>query len=279
LMRAIVESFGKTVFPKDSTMARIKQRGVLVVGVKFDQLAFGYKDPASGRITGFDAEMARLVARAITGSERNIQFIESVTRNREDFLSRGVVDLVIATYSMTPERRTMVDFTAPYYYAGQDLLVRTDDTGIRGVTDLAGKEVCSAVGSTSVRRLRSQAPRAKLILASGYSECVPSLLSGKVDAISTDDTVLFGVKSQHPDAVKIVGKPFGVEPYGIGVRHGDAAFRDYLDGLLRRWLRDGSWDRAYRDTIGAMDTAIQSFPPAGRPDVPRPSGTPLNSSP
>ncbi len=251
-------------FPEGSTMARIRDRGVLVVGIKFDQPMFGYKDPATGRITGFDAEIARLVARDLTGSERNIRFVETVSRERENFISQRIVDLVIATYSITPARARLVTFTDPYYYAGQDLLIRAADTRIHGVADLDGRTVCTAIGSTSVDRLRTEVSGARLEITDTYSVCVPALLSGRVDALSTDDTILLGLQAQHPDALRVVGKPFGREPYGIGIRKDDLAFRDYLNGLIARWLAGGEWERAYRDTIGVSGATSESSKPSSR---------------
>ncbi|MEV4474017.1 glutamate ABC transporter substrate-binding protein [Nonomuraea salmonea] len=251
-------------FPDDSTMARIRERGVLTVGTKFDQPMFGYKDPVSGRITGFDAEIARLIAKDLTGSERNIRFVETVSRERENFITQGLVDLVVATYSITPARARLVSFTDPYYYAGQDLLVRAGDMTINQVSDLKGKTVCTAKGSTSVERLRSTVPEADLEIVDAYSICVPALVSGRVDAISTDDTILLGLLAQHPDTLRMLGKPFGREPYGIGIRKQDAAFRDYLNGLIARWLRDGQWDRAFMATIGVTGTTSASSRPANR---------------
>ncbi|MFI7637950.1 glutamate ABC transporter substrate-binding protein [Nonomuraea sp. NPDC049400] len=251
-------------FPEGSTMWRIRERGILTVGIKFDQPMFGFKDPASGRITGFDAEMARLIAKDLTGSERNIRFVETVSRERENFISQGVVDLVIATYSITPARAQLVSFTDPYYYAGQDLLVRAADTTIEGVWDLDGKSVCTAKGSTSSERLSSQAPGATLEIVDGYSVCVPALMAGRVDAISTDDTILLGLLDQHPDLFRLVRKPFGREPYGMGVRKQDTGFRDYLNGLISGWLRDGQWDRAFKDTIGVSGATPDQSRPANR---------------
>ncbi|MEU6712084.1 glutamate ABC transporter substrate-binding protein [Nonomuraea sp. NPDC046802] len=251
-------------FPEGSTMARIRDRGVLVVGIKFDQPMFGYKDPAGGRITGFDAEMARLVAKDLTGSERNIRFIETVSRQRENFLSQRVVDIVIATYSITPARAERVAFSDPYYYAGQDLLVRAGDTSIGELADLDGKIVCTVAGSTSVERLRERVPGADVEIVDAYSECVPALINGRVDALSTDDTILLGLLAQHPDALRLVGKPFGREPYGIGVNRQDTAFRDYLNGLIARWLRDGEWESAFADTIGVTGATPDQSKPSNR---------------
>lgn len=240
-------------FPKGSTMARIQQSEMLTVGIKFDQPMFGYKDPSSGRIEGFDAQIARLLARDVTGSERKIRFIETVSKHREQFLREGVVDLVIATYSITSERRKLVDFAGPYYYAAQAVLVKAEEKAINEVDDLAGKRVCTVVGSTSIKGLAARVPKARVEQADVYSECVAPLMDGSIDALSTDNTILLGLMSQHPGRVRLAGRPFTKEPYGIGVRLGDGTFRDYLDERIRQYVRDGSWDRAYRATIGAVD--------------------------
>jgi glutamate transport system substrate-binding protein len=251
-------------FPEGSTMARIRDLGILTVGIKFDQPMFGYKDPATGRITGFDAEMARLVAKDLTGGERNIRFVETVSRERENFLAQQVVDIVIATYSITPARSELVSFSDPYYYAGQDMLVRAGDASINEVSDLEGKTVCTVEGSTSVDRLRSRVPGADLEIVDAYSVCVPALMAARVDAVSTDNTILLGLLAQHSDTLRLVGKPFGREPYGIGVRKQDTAFRDYLNELIARSLRDGQWDRAFRDTIGVTGVTPDQSRPANR---------------
>ncbi|WP_128376862.1 glutamate ABC transporter substrate-binding protein [Streptomyces cavernae] len=248
-------------FPKDSTMARIRERGVLTVGIKFDLPLFGYKDPSTGWITGFDADIARMVAQDLTGSEHNIRFIETMPRNREDFLDRGVVDIVVATYSISDERRKLVDFTDPYYYSGQDVLVRNTDTDMRTVADLAGKAVCTGARSTPLERLKARLRHARLVVVDNYSECVSPLLEGRIDAISTDDSILLGLMSEHPDSLRLLGSPFGRESYGIGVRRGDSAFRGYLNGLIRRFLTDGGWDEVFRNTIGVMGVSPKTAKP------------------
>jgi glutamate transport system substrate-binding protein len=253
-----------SAFPDDSSMAKIERRGVVTVGITFDQPLFGYKDPATGRIGGFDAEMARMIAADITGDERNVRFIEAVPTNREQWLQRGVVDVVVATYSITAERGRIIEFTKPYYFAGQDTLVRADDHRIRGLAELAGKAVCTAARTTSEARLRSRLPATRLVVVNAFGECLPALVEGRIDAISTDDTILLGLMSRYPDRLRLVGRPFGKEPYGMGVRKGDTVFRDYLNRLIDRSLRDGSWDQAFRDTIGAVGvTPGRSKPESG----------------
>jgi glutamate transport system substrate-binding protein len=141
------------------------------------------------------------------------------------------------------------------------VLIRNADTGIRSVADLAHKTVCTGARSTPLERLRVQLPHARLVGVDNYSECMSPLIEGRIDAISTDDSILLGLMSQHPDSVRLLGRPFGREPYGMGVRLGDSTFRDYLNGLLRRCLTDGRWDKIFRDTIGVMGVSAQTAKP------------------
>jgi glutamate transport system substrate-binding protein len=192
-------------------------------------------------------------------------------RNREDFLRRGVVDIVVATYSISEERRRLVDFTDPYYYSRQDVLVRSDERGIRDLADLAGRDVCTAAGSTSAQRLRGEVSRARLVIVDTYSECMAALIDGRIDAISTDESILLGLMSRQPDTVRLVGKPFGREPYAIGVRRGDTGLRDHLNGLIRQYVGDGRWDKAFGDTIDVMNVSAKTAKPALSPSSASPS--------
>jgi glutamate transport system substrate-binding protein len=248
-------------FPEGSTMAQIQERGILTVGTKFDQPLIGYREPDNGRITGFDAEIARYIAAELTGSPANIRFVEAVTRNREKFLREGVVDIVLATYSITPQRERAVDFTRPYYYANQDVLLRAGETKVTKVADLAGKSVCTVSGSTSYDRIRALVPTVRVTSVDLYSECALALREGRTTAVTTDDTILLGLMSKDRAKFTMLGQPFSREPYGMAVRDGDTAFRDYLDGLIGRILADGRWDAAYRSTLGRA----QPLSPSVRP--------------
>ncbi len=243
-------------FPEGSTMERIHDRGVLTVGVKFDQPGFAQKDPVTGRIVGFDAEFARMLARDLTGSEHNIRFVESISKNREKFLKEGVVDLVIATYSITAERSRVVGFAGPYYFASLGIMKRKDDSRLGSWKDLAGRRVCTVIGSTSAKRLRAVVPTARLVLVDAYGQCIEPLLDGRIDAVSTDDAILLGLLSRRPGAFALLKDSLASERYGIGIKHGDTGFQRYLNRFLAAALRDGSWERTYRETIGRLEESL-----------------------
>ena len=136
-------------FTADSTMGKIAAAKKLTVGVKFDQPGFGLKDPASGKVDGFDIAIAKEIGKALGLSEDQIEFTEAVSANRIPFLQEDKVDLVIATMTINADRKKQIDFSRPYYLAGQSILVKKDDTAIKSVDDLNGKKVCSVQGSTS----------------------------------------------------------------------------------------------------------------------------------
>ncbi|MGW6690495.1 glutamate ABC transporter substrate-binding protein [Streptomyces sp. NPDC054961] len=247
--------------PDSPTWEKAKRRGHLVVGAKEDQPYMGEKDPASGRYSGFDIEIAKMMAASLGFDPKTIEFKTISSANRETALQNGQIDYYVGTYTINANRKKQVGFAGPYYRAGQSLLVRKDETRIKGPEDLAGKKVCSAAGSTPYQRLQKEFPRAVLVAYDTYSVCVDNLLTYQVDAVSTDDSILLGYAAKVPEELKVVGKPFSEEPYGIGVPRSDNALRFALDDALAANEKDGNWKKAYEATLG-LSGAPAPKPPA-----------------
>ncbi len=253
-----------------SVLERIKSRGTVIVGVKYDVPLFGLNDPAAGTITGFDIEIAQIAARRIfdlaAGSpvRDRITFVEAISKNREEFLQSGTVDLVISTYTITESRKQLVDFAGPYYIAGQDVLAKSTDIEsgrISGVADLNGKKVCAVSGSTSLNNLLAAAPNADTsVTKERYSECFAALQRGLVEAMSTDDVILLGLSGESKGTFSILGNPFHTEPYGVGVAKGEDALRSLINDALQQAFDDGSWGAAFEQTVGTVGAATP-FPP------------------
>jgi glutamate transport system substrate-binding protein len=186
------EETTEQTFPAGSTMARVQETGSIKVGVKFDQPGFGLKNPTTGEVEGFDVEIAELIVEAI-GEDVEIEFVESVSRNREPFIQDGTVDIVVATYTINDARKQVVDFAGPYFVAEQDIMVAADDDSITEVGDLNGKNVCTVQGSTSATNLAAAAPDANVTLFDTYSQCAEALGDGRVVAVTTDNTILAGL--------------------------------------------------------------------------------------
>jgi glutamate transport system substrate-binding protein len=273
------ETTTEATFPAGSTMARIQEQGTIKVGVKFDQPGFGLRNPTTEEVEGFDVEIAKLIVEAI-GEDVEIDFVESVSANRETFIEDGTVDMVVATYTINDTRKQVVDFAGPYFLAEQDLMVAADDDSITSVDDLNGKRVCSVQGSTSERNVRAAAPEAELSLFPGYSDCASELRDGRVDAVTTDNAILAGLVQDSEGAFKLVGAPFSEEPYGIGLKKGDDDFRDFVNDRLQEIFDDGQWAEAFEATLGAIGLETPEPPELDRyTETPPPPSTTTTAAP
>jgi glutamate transport system substrate-binding protein len=254
--------------PENSpTLNGIERRQELRVGVKFDVPLFGFQDPTTKLLSGFDIEIAYAIAADLFPKEKNpklrVRFVEALSKNRESLLQNDQVDLVISTYTINDARKQLVDFAGPYYVAGQDILARRVDVEsgvIQGVVDANGKKVCSVTGSTSLANLRASAPKADTsITKDKYSECFEALRRNEVDAMTTDDVILLGLAQGYPE-FSLTGNPFHTEPYGIGVRKDDIEMVRQVNRVLQEMYDDGRWAEAFRRTVGTTE-AIAPPPP------------------
>jgi len=245
---------GGPSFAEGSTMARLQQAGKVRVGTKFDQPLFGQKN-LEGNLEGFDVEIAKIIAGELGIQPSGIEWVESVSANREPFIQQDKVDFVVATYTINDKRKQVVDFAGPYYVAGQDIMVKKGNPlGITGPDDLAGKKVCSVTGSTPAENIRTNYPEAKLTEFDVYSKCAEALKNGQVEAVTTDNVILLGLISKDQEAFELVGKPFTKEPYGIGVKKGDTQFRSFINDTLEKAVQDGRWLAAWDATAGKVAT-------------------------
>jgi glutamate transport system substrate-binding protein len=225
--------------------------GTIRVGIKFDQPGLGFKD--GDEYTGFDVDVARYVAGELGYGEDQIEFVQSPSAQRENLLETGQVDMIFATYSINDKRKEVVDFAGPYFVAGQDLLVAADDDSITGPQDLEGKNLCSVTGSTSAQRIKDEyANGTNLLEQPGYAECVTALTAGSVDAVTTDDIILAGLAAvpANKGKVKVVGKPFSEENYGVGLPKGSDKC-EAINTAISKMIDDGTWQDLLDSNVGA----------------------------
>jgi glutamate transport system substrate-binding protein len=242
-------------FPAGSTMEKLAKAGKIKIGTKFDQPLFGLKG-LDGKPAGFDVEIGKIIAKELGIEADKIEWLESTSKVREDYIQQDKVDLVVATYTINDTRKEKVSFAGPYFVAGQDILVRKDDTSITGPESFqAGdKKVCSATGSTPAKNIEQylKDKNTQLVLFDAYSKCLDALKAKQVDAITTDNVILSGYASKEPDAVKVLGQPFTREPYGIGVKKDDKVFRDWINDVLEAAYKDGRYKAAWDSSIGTL---------------------------
>lgn len=220
------------------------------IGIKFDQPGLSLKK--GSEYTGMDVDVAKYVAKELGTAEGDITWVQAPSGQREDLISTGQVNFIVATYSITDKRKEKVSFAGPYFVAGQDLLVRADDTSITGPDTLEGKKLCSVKGSTSAQKVKDKYPGVQLQEFAGYSECLPALSAGGVDALTTDDTILAGFAAQEANKgkFKVVGKPFSTENYGIGLKKGDTALCTKITDAIKKMQSDGSLQKAIDANLG-----------------------------
>lgn len=222
----------------------------ITIGIKFDQSGLGLK--VGEAYQGFDVEVAKYIAKDLGYTQ--VDFKEAPSAQRETLLESEQVKMVVATYSITDARKQRVSFAGPYFVAGQDLLVRADNTDITGPESLNGKKLCSVTGSTSAQKVKDQfAGQVQLQELDTYSKCVEALSTGSIDAVTTDNVILAGFASQpqYVGKLKVVGKPFTQERYGIGIKKGDTELCTKINGALSKMVQDGSWQKALDSTVGA----------------------------
>jgi glutamate transport system substrate-binding protein len=249
-------------FDEGTTMAELSEAGSITIGTKFDQPGFGLQNPSTNQPEGFDVEIGKIIAAELGIAAEDIEWIEAVSANREQFIQNGDVDLVIATYTINDERKELVDFAGPYYVAGQDIMVaKGNPEGIEGPEDLAGKNVCSVEGSTPAQKIRDDYPEAELTLFDVYSKCADALGNGQVDAVTTDNVILTGLVAASDGEFELVGNPFTEEPYGIGLELGDDDFRNFVNDVLEQSFKDGSWADAWDRTAGSITGEPAPEPP------------------
>jgi len=245
--------------PSGTFMRTIQDRGRLIVGVDQNTLLLGYLNPFNGQIEGFDIDMLRQVAKAIFGDPNAIEFKAISSAQRIPVIQDQSVDIVADAMTITCARATQVAFTTVYYDAGQRIMVPSNSP-VRSIRDLTGRRVCATVGSTSIENIRRLAPRAIPYPVPLRTDCLVALQEGKVDAISTDDAILYGFQAQDP-YTKIVGPRFSDEPYGMAINRRHPEFVRFVNAVLERIDSDGTWTSIYEKWLRRVTHASAPAPP------------------
>ena len=246
--------------PPDSFMARIRRRGRLIAGVDQNTLLFGYLSPSTARIEGFEVDLVHEIARAILGDHAKVELRALTTAQRLPAVESGAVDIVADAVTINCARLRQVAFSTVYYDAGQRLLVPAGSPA-RGLADLGGRRICATATSTSLTRIERDPAKPIPFPVSQRTDCLVALQEGRVAAILTDDAFLLGFEAQDPKA-KIVGPRLSDEPYGMAINRSHPEFVRFVNGVLARLRRDGTWTAIHRRWIGRL---------APTPAPPRPS--------
>jgi glutamate transport system substrate-binding protein len=239
----------------------------LTIGIKYDQPGLGQKE--GDTFKGFDVDVARYVAKELGFADDKIEFKETPSAQRETAIQGGQVALIFATYSITDARKEKVSFAGPYFIAGQDLLVAADNTDITGPDTMNDKTLCSVTGSTPAEKIKKEyATTVKLFEQDTYSKCVEALVGGTVDAVTTDNVILagFAAQPQYAGKLKVVGKPFSTEKYGVGLKKGDTELCGKVNAAIEKMIADGSWQKAIDANVGPSGFKVDTSTNPPKPD-------------
>lgn len=247
------------------------EAGEVILGTKYDQPGLGLRHPDKS-MSGLDVDVAQYVVNSIADEHGlphpKVTWRETPSAQRETLIKNGEVDMITATYSINAGRAKAVDFGGPYLVTHQALLVRKDDNSLNDLKDLAaGRKLCSVTGSTPAQKIKDALPTVQLQEYDSYSSCVEALHQKKVDAMTTDATILYGFSSQYENEFKVVamnkddGKPFTNERYGIGHAKGDKASNEAINKALGKMYADGSFERFLKDNLGDDAKVVEQGKP------------------
>ena len=244
----------------DRAVENIRARGRLIVGLDIGSNLFSFRDPITGEITGFDVDIAGEIARDIFGTPSQVEYRILSSADRIAALQNNQVDVVVKTMTITCERKKLVNFSTVYFNANQRILAARDST-ITEPSDLSGKRVCVAKGTTSLQRIQEITPPPIIVGVVAWADCLVALQQRQADAVSTDDSILAGLVSQDP-YLHIVGPSLNKEPYGVGINLQNTGLVRFVNGTLERIRRDGTWNTLYRKWLTVLGPA--PAPPVAR---------------
>ncbi len=244
----------------DAAVADIRARGRLIVGLDIGSNLFSFRDPITGEITGFDVDIAGEIARDIFGSPSHVEYRILSAAERTTALQNSSVDVVAKTMTITCDRRKVVNFSTVYLDANQRILAPRDSPIVK-VSDLSGKRVCVARGTTSLQRIQEISPSPVIVSVVNWADCLVAMQQREIDAVSTDDSILAGLVEEDP-YLHIVGPNMASQPYGVGINLNNTALVRFVNGTLERIRRDGTWNTLYRKWLAVLG-------PAPAPPTPR----------
>ena len=243
--------------------SNIKKAGTLRLGGTQTSNLFSLLNEKDGKIRGFDAGLAQLLTRYILGDGAKYKFTQVTSSTREQVLINNQVDMVVATYSITPAREERISFAGPYYTSQAGVLIKPSNKAIKSYNDLAGKKTATQAGSTGPAILSQFAPRAIVQEFQTHQEALDALRQGRVDAYVTDNTLLLNVLSLGTKDAQLAGAPFGPQdPYGIGLAKGSDGVA-FVNAFLKKIESDGTWAKLWTVSIGQRTggTSVPAPPP------------------
>ncbi|WP_125982200.1 transporter substrate-binding domain-containing protein [Loigolactobacillus iwatensis] len=255
----ILSGCGKKSLSQQDVLTNDRQSNTITWGVKADTRLFGLMNIKTGKVQGFDIDMARAITKQILGKNGKAKLVQVTSNTRIPLLKNGNVDALIATMTITPDRAKVVDFSEPYFHAGQAILVKKGSS-IKNIRDLnyKGAQILGVQGSNSVQNVRKYAPKANILELSDYAQAFTALKSGQGVALTTDNGILYGMSVEDPNYV-VAGGAFTKEPYGIAVNKGQKPFLRKVNAAVKQMKKTGEYQKIVNKWFGN----VQGFEEGG----------------
>lgn len=236
--------------PKNEVYKQIKSSNKIIWGVKNDTRLFSIMDVKENKLEGFDIDMARAITKKILGKKGQAELFQVSAKTKIPVLKNGNIDATISSVTITPERKKIVTFSKPYFYAGQSLLVKKGSK-IKSIKNLNTKNsvVAAVKGTTAVQNIHKFAPKAHVLEYDDYGQAFTALKAGQADAMSTDNGMLAGIAAENP-GYQVVGGTFTHEPYGIAVNKGETKLAKKINQALAELKKDGTYSRLMNKWFG-----------------------------
>lgn len=250
----------KPSFPSGSLGEKVQQRGKIIIGVRYDVPLYGFQNPRTGTLEGMEVDIGRELARALFGDPSKVEFRQVVSRTRIPMLQEGVVDVIIATLTMTKKRMEEISFSDIYYLAGMYALV-PEASPIKSLDDLKTETIAVARGGTGEQAMREMYPQAKILALDSHGDAFQALVSRRATVLVSDDPVLQGMQEKLK-GFRIIPARLTFEPHAIGVAKGNPEFVAFLNTFLRDLKASGKWEELYRKNVNPSSPE----PPPGIPE-------------
>ncbi|EOC5017819.1 transporter substrate-binding domain-containing protein [Campylobacter upsaliensis] len=232
-----------------NSIERIKNAGVVKIGVFGDKPPFGYVDE-KGANQGYDIILAKRIARELLGDENKVEFVLVEAANRVEFLKSNKVDIILANFTQTPERAEQVDFALPYMKVALGVAV-PKNSEIKSVEDLKDKTLILNKGTTADAYFTKNYADIKTLKFDQNTETFAALMDKRGDALAHDNTLLFAWVKERPD-YKVVIKELGNQDViAPAVKKGDKELKEFIDNLIISLAAEQFFHKAYDESLKA----------------------------
>ncbi|HEC1766437.1 TPA: cysteine ABC transporter substrate-binding protein [Campylobacter lari] len=231
----------------ENSLEKIKQQGVIRIGVFGDKPPFGYLD-AQGKNQGYDVYFAKRIAKELLGDESKIQFVLVEAANRVEFLESNKVDLILANFTKTPEREAVVDFALPYMKVALGV-VAPKGSDIKTIDDLKNKTLILNKGTTADAYFTKNNPEIKSIKFDQNTETFAALIGKRGDVLSHDNALLFAWAKENPNFEVVIKELGNHDVIAPAVKKGDEAMLKFINDLIVKLQNEQFFHKAYDETL------------------------------